>query len=128
MSLTGRWSALFLPERVVVKLAARPARKKFLDSKTYKIYNRGMVNAAMIPLREAAERLGVHENTVRNWIDRGVIVGVRLPTGTRRLPVAEVERLEREMFAMPTSFASEVVVPAPKPVPGEDPPGAYPDL
>ena len=128
MSFTGRWSALFLPERGVVKLAARPARKKFLDSKTYKIYNRGMVNVAMIPLREAAERLGVHENTVRNWIDRGVIVGVRLPTGTRRLPVAEVERLEREMFAMPTSFASEVVVPAPKPVPGEVPPGAYPDL
>jgi excisionase family DNA binding protein len=87
-----------------------------------------MVNVAMIPLREAAERLGVHENTVRNWIDRGVIVGVRLPTGTRRLPVAEVERLEREMFAMPTSFASEVVVPAPKPVPREVPPGAYPDL
>lgn len=57
-----------------------------------------------------------------------MIVGVRLPTGTRRLPAAEVERLEREMFAMPTSFASEAVVPAPKPVAGEVPTGAYPDL
>ncbi len=87
-----------------------------------------MANVAMISLREAAERLGVHENTVRNWIDRGVIIGMRLPTGTRRLPVAEVERLEREMFAMPTSFAAEVVVPAPKPLAGEVPPGVYPDL
>lgn len=87
-----------------------------------------MVGVAMIPLREAAQRLGVHENTIRNWIDRGVIIGVRLPTGTRRLPVAEVERLEAEMFAMPTSFAPDVVVPAPKPVTGEVPPGAYPDL
>jgi excisionase family DNA binding protein len=88
-----------------------------------------MANVDMIPLREAAQRLGVHENTVRNWIDRGVIVGVRLPTGTRRLPVAEVERLEREMVAMPTSFAPEVVVAAPKPVTEEEvPPGRYPDL
>jgi excisionase family DNA binding protein len=88
-----------------------------------------MANVAMISLREAAERLGVHENTVRNWIDRGVIVGLRLPTGTRRLPVAEVERLEREMFAMPTSVAPEVVVAAPKPVTEEElPPGRYPDL
>lgn len=86
-------------------------------------------NVDMIPLREAAQRLGVHENTVRNWIDRGVIVGLRLPTGTRRLPVAEVERLEREMFAMPTSFAPEVVVTAPKPVTEEEvPPRRYPDL
>lgn len=80
--------------------------------------NRGMVTGAMIPLREAAERLGVHEDTGRNWIDRGVIVGVRLPTGTRRLPVAEVERLERKMFAI-----ADVVRlggrGAPKPVAGE---------
>ena len=88
-----------------------------------------MANVEMIPLREAAQRLGVHENTVRNWIDRGVIVGMRLPTGTRRLPVVEVERLEREMFAMPTSFAPEVVVAAPKPVTEEELPSRrYPDL
>jgi len=88
-----------------------------------------MAKVEMIPLREAAQRLGVHENTVRNWIDQGVIVGTRLPTGTRRLPVAEVERLGREMFAMPTSFAPEAAVAAPKPVSEEEvPPGRYPDL
>jgi excisionase family DNA binding protein len=100
-----------------------------LPSKTYKTYNSAMTKVDMIPLRVAAERLGVHENTVRNWIDRGVIVGLRLPSGTRRLPAAEVERLEREMFAMPTSFAAEVVVAAPKPVTEEEiPPAGYPDL
>jgi len=99
-----------------------------LPSKTYKIYNERMATT-MISLRAAAERLGVHENTVRNWIDRGVIVGMRLPSGTRRLPTAELERLEREMFALPTSFPSEVVVAAPKPAAEEEvPPGRYPDL
>jgi len=88
-----------------------------------------MAKVKMIPLRVAAERLGVHENTVRNWIDRGVIVGTRLPSGTRGLSAAEVERLEREMFALPTSFAAEVVVAAPKPVTEDEvPPGTYPDL
>ena len=87
------------------------------------------MSVEMIPLREAAQRLGVHENTVRNWIDRGLIIGSRLPSGTRRLPAAEVARLEREMFAVPMSFSPEVVVAAPKPVMEEDvPPGRYPDL
>jgi excisionase family DNA binding protein len=70
--------------------------------------------APTIPLKAAADRLGVHDNTVRNWIDRGVLHAYRLPTGARRLPVAEVERLEREMFAVPTSFPEEVVTPAPE--------------
>lgn len=44
-----------------------------------------MVNVAMIPLREAAERLGVHENTVRNWIDRAARGdhGERIPAPVR---------------------------------------------
>lgn len=88
-----------------------------------------MAKNDMVPLRQAAERLGVHENTIRNWIDRGVVHGVKLPTGTRRLPTAEVERLEREMFAMPSSVAPETVVPAPKlAVIGEVTPTAYPDV
>lgn len=87
-----------------------------------------MAKNDMVPLRQAAERLGVHENTIRNWIDRGVMHGVKLPTGTRRLPTAELERLEREMFAMPSSVPPERVVSAPKPALLEVTAAAYPDV
>jgi len=60
---------------------------------------------ATIPISEAAERLGVHENTVRNWIDQGLLEGYRTPTGRRKLRVGSVERLEREMFGVPSPVA-----------------------
>jgi excisionase family DNA binding protein len=49
-------------------------------------------------VRETARRLGVHENTVRNWADRGVLRPLRLPgSGYRRFDVADVDRIAREM-------------------------------
>lgn len=70
--------------------------------------------AVTVTLRAAASRLGVHENTIRNWIDKGLLLARRLPTGTRRLPLSEVERLEREMFAAPTSFPEYTQADMPK--------------
>jgi excisionase family DNA binding protein len=55
-----------------------------------------------IPISVAAERLGVHENTVRNWIDRGLLDGYMTPTGRRKLRLDSVERLQREMFGFPS--------------------------
>jgi len=55
-----------------------------------------------IPIADAADRLGVHENTVRNWIDQGLLDGYRTPTGRRKLRLDSVERLEREMFGVPS--------------------------
>jgi excisionase family DNA binding protein len=55
-----------------------------------------------VPISEAAVRLGVHENTVRNWIDQGLLNGYRTPTGRRKLRLDSVERLEREMFGVPS--------------------------
>jgi excisionase family DNA binding protein len=55
-----------------------------------------------IPISEAADRLGVHENTVRNWIDLGLLDSYRTPTGRRKLRLESVERLEREMFGVPS--------------------------
>ena len=75
-----------------------------------------------IPIRAAAERLGVHENTIRNWIDRQLVAGYRLPSGVRRIPSSEVERLERELRSVPTSFPEEVVTPAPKASYDDEPP------
>ena len=67
-----------------------------------------MTATMTVPIRQAAQRLGVHENTIRNWADRELIACLRLPTGVRRIPEAEVARLEREMFAVPTSLAPDV--------------------
>jgi excisionase family DNA binding protein len=47
----------------------------------------------LIGVREAARRLNVHENTVRNWIDRGWLGAYRLPSGVRRLDPVEVANL-----------------------------------
>jgi excisionase family DNA binding protein len=55
-----------------------------------------------IPISVAAERLGVHENTVRNWIDRRLLDGYMTPTGRRKLRLTSVEQLEREMFGFPS--------------------------
>ena len=51
-----------------------------------------------LTLKEAAEQLGVHPNTLRNWERRGVIRLERLPGSRyRRVPVYEVQRVEREL-------------------------------
>jgi excisionase family DNA binding protein len=71
-------------------------------------------NAATISIRQAAAELGVHENTVRNWIDRGYLRAYRLPSGHRRLPEAEVTRLMGELFAVPTSIEEDRPTAAPK--------------
>jgi excisionase family DNA binding protein len=41
-------------------------------------------------VRETATRLGVHENTVRNWEEKGLLRAVKLPgSGYRRFDEAE---------------------------------------
>ena len=53
----------------------------------------------LLNVRDTARALGVHENTVRNWEERGILRAVRLPgSGYRRFSVQDVERLRAEMF------------------------------
>lgn len=53
-----------------------------------------------LTLKQAAHRLGVHEQTLRSWEKRGLIRMIRLPGSRyRRVPLAEVERLQAEMLA-----------------------------
>lgn len=48
----------------------------------------------MIGVREAAQRLGVHENTVRNWSASGLLPSERLPgSGFRRFREEDVAQL-----------------------------------
>lgn len=60
-------------------------------------------------VRDAAKRLGVHENTVRNLEQRGELKAVRLPgSGFRRFLKEDIERMRREMFEQ---FAPAVEIP-----------------
>jgi excisionase family DNA binding protein len=56
--------------------------------------------AELVGIREAARRLGVHENTIRNWVEHGRMQFVRLPvSGFRRLDARDVERLREAMYS-----------------------------
>ncbi|MGH2903585.1 MAG: helix-turn-helix domain-containing protein [Solirubrobacteraceae bacterium] len=58
---------------------------------------------ATISIKDAAARLGVHENTVRAWFDAGILDGYMSPTGRRKVLLDSVERYAREMFGVPDS-------------------------
>ncbi len=51
----------------------------------------------LLTISEAARLLGVHQNTLRSWADKGLVKHVKLPSGYRRFVVAEIKRLRREM-------------------------------
>lgn len=58
-----------------------------------------MTTRELLNVRETAQALGVHENTIRNWEARGLLRAIRLPgSGFRRFAIDDVERLRREMF------------------------------
>lgn len=67
-----------------------------------------MAKTQYLSVRETAERLGVHENTIRNWVRAGILPSARVP-GTRfhRFAVADVERLQRDRGARVSSVGSE---------------------
>jgi excisionase family DNA binding protein len=62
-------------------------------------YSQAMpVTVRYLSAQDAANRLGVHPNTVRNWGKRGVLHPTRLPgSNHRRFDAEEVERLANEM-------------------------------
>jgi excisionase family DNA binding protein len=51
----------------------------------------------LLNISEAARRLGIHDNTLRQWADRGKVKHVRLMSGVRRFDPDEIERVRREM-------------------------------
>ena len=59
-------------------------------------------------VRETARRLGVHENTVRNWVRGGILQTARIP-GSRfhRFAASDVERLRRQRGATVSSVEPE---------------------
>lgn len=67
----------------------------------------------LMTMKGAAERLQVSTSTIRNWIDKGYISAVRFPSGVRRLPQEEVDRLATQLFEV-APFVEETDDPAPR--------------
>lgn len=61
-----------------------------------------------LSVRETARRLGVHENTVRNWVRQGVLTSARVP-GSRfhRFDEREVQRLAMRRGRSVSSVAAQ---------------------
>ena len=61
-----------------------------------------------LSVRETAVRLGVHENTVRNWVREGILASARLPgTKFHRFDSRDVERLRQQRGATVASVERE---------------------
>ena len=59
----------------------------------------GTQSSDRVTIRHAANLIGVHENTIRKWAERGIIKTLHLPgSGYRRVPTTEVERIRAEMW------------------------------
>jgi excisionase family DNA binding protein len=55
--------------------------------------------AQLMQVRQVAQTLGVHENTIRRWEERGLLQAVRLPSGVRRYRPEDVEAMRAQMFS-----------------------------
>lgn len=47
----------------------------------------------LLSISQAAKKLGVHPNRLRAWEKQGLLIPVRLPSGQRRYPVDEINRI-----------------------------------
>ena len=48
---------------------------------------------------DAADRLGVHPNTLAGWVKRGWLTPIRMPSGEIRYHEAEVDELRERIYA-----------------------------
>jgi excisionase family DNA binding protein len=57
----------------------------------------GEGTAKLLTISQAAARIGVHQNTLRHWVDKGLVPVTMLPSGYRRFSVEQVEQIKRGM-------------------------------
>lgn len=53
---------------------------------------------SLMTVRASARGLGVHENTLRRWEEKGLIRAVRLPSGVRRFRSEDILAIRKQMF------------------------------
>ena len=59
--------------------------------------------AELIQVRQAARALGVHENTIRRWEERGLLRAVRLPSGVRRFRAEDIKAVREDDDVVPVT-------------------------
>ncbi len=76
-----------------------------------------MSTTEFFTVRQTANELGVHENTVRNLERRGELKAIRLPgSGFRRFRKEDVDRMRREMWSQ---FAPDQPMPTERRTPSK---------
>ncbi len=64
------------------------------------MHKKSAAKTTLLNVRETANKLGVHENTIRNWEKRGILRAVRLPGSKfRRFNRATIEKLQEDMVS-----------------------------
>jgi excisionase family DNA binding protein len=53
--------------------------------------------ARPLTITQAAQMLGVHQNTLRAWVDKGLVPALRLPSGHRRFTAEQIEKIKQRM-------------------------------
>lgn len=66
-------------------------------------------NEQWLSLTEAADRLGIHNTTLRRWADNGDFPFMRTPGGHRRFALSDVMRFANENRLQPLSSSLELV-------------------
>jgi excisionase family DNA binding protein len=76
------------------------------------------MSPGLMQVRQAAEQLGIHENTLRRWEQAGWVNAVRLPSGVRRFRQEDIERLREQIYGGSKSgYDAAVAAAAPRAVP-----------
>ena len=63
----------------------------------------GPHDKTMLSTKEVADIMGVTSETVRDWINRGRLTGVRLPSGQFRVTRAALSTFAQHNFSLPSS-------------------------
>lgn len=71
-------------------------------------------------LGDAAKRLGESLQTIRAWIDLGLLAEVRTPAGQRKVPAEIIELLAETDGARPKYLHAEKDPDIPRPPPSDD--------
>lgn len=67
-----------------------------------------MISDKLIPIREAAEMLGVSLDTLRRWDKKGIFPAIKSPGGHRSYSLEQVESHQRDLFSIAKNWASSL--------------------
>lgn len=64
------------------------------------------MNERLISIGKAADELGVHVNTLRDWVNKDKVPAIVLPSGYRRFTRAQLDQIKMDMGLIPKALAA----------------------